>query len=358
MPNQPPPPDGPGRIRRRMSSGVRKVVTFVAKRVAPRRRAGRSGSRNSLLQAHDAAVVSSGYRRWLPAALAAFMTMITGLVLWSMVSQLPTVCADTRTLARQIQELEGRIHAKAASPEQQEANEEAIEGLHSQEDKAQQERALLNEKIAKLRSDAEDARKHEQGLRDRLVAEERNLEQHKAQLRKLLGRNIEIHPGPPAHYDAGPEPKAPWYGGKLAYWVFSRREYAAKWDAWDKARTACDGFNAFQNVSGVELVELQGNLESINRQVAGFNEALQGVNARLTSLGQQLRRYTDAPASAWDDLNALRKRMATTAGVRMVFFCLDIPTLLSCLVTTAVAYSRMFLISGHFGPRQLARSRT
>jgi len=197
MPNQPPPPDGPGRIRRRMSSGVRKVVTFVAKRVAPRRRAGRSGSRNSLLQSHDAAVVSSGYRRWLPAALAAFMTMITGLVLWSMVAQLPTVCADTRTLARQIQELEGRIHAKAASPEQQEANEEAIEGLHSQEDKAQQERALLNEKVATLQSEADDVRKREQVLRDSNRAEEQKLEAHKKKLKELLGRDIEIHPGPP-----------------------------------------------------------------------------------------------------------------------------------------------------------------
>jgi len=111
-------------------------------------------------------------------------------------------------------------------------------------------------------------------------------------------------------------------------------------------------------MTGVELVELQGRVESINKQVEGFNQNLEVVNARLTSLSQQLRRYTDAPATAWDDLNALRKRLAKTAVVRTAFWLLDIPTLLSCLATTAVAYSRMFLISGRFRPRQLARSRS
>lgn len=284
------------------------------------------------------------------------MTALTGLVFWSVAKQLPTVFSDTKALARQIEELEDQIHAKFASPEEQEANEEAITDLHKQEDKAQQERTRLNDKVARLQSDLEAAQKREQELLNKKKAEEQAVEKHKERLKEVLGRDIEIHPGPPVHYDAGPEPKAPWYGETAAYYVFSRNYYR-KWNAWRKAKAACDAFNTFQDATGVELIELQGQVDSINKQVVAFNQKLEAINARLTTLGQQLKNYTDAPATAWDDLNTQRKRLANTAFVRTIFWLLDIPTLLSCLATTAVAYSRMFLISGRFAPRQLVRSR-
>jgi predicted nucleic acid-binding Zn-ribbon protein len=285
------------------------------------------------------------------------MTALTGFVFWSVVSRLPTVFSDTKAVAKQIKELEEQIHAKTESPESQEAAELAITSIRKQEDKAQQERTGLNDKVARLQSDLEATQKREQELHEQARAEVQKLEKHKERLKEALGRDIEIHPGPPIHYDAGPEPKAPWYGEAAGYYLFSRNYYR-KWNAWKKAKVACDAFNAFQDATGVELIELQGKVESVNKQIAVFNEKLEAVNARLATLGHQLKRYTDAPATAWDDLNTLRKRLANTSVVRTVFWALDIPTLLSCIATTAVAYSRMWLISGRFSQRQLARSRS
>jgi predicted nucleic acid-binding Zn-ribbon protein len=285
------------------------------------------------------------------------MTALTGFVFWSVVSRLPTVFSDTKAVAKQIKELEEQIHAKTESPESQETAELAITSIRKQEDKAQQDRTGLNDKVARLQSDLEATQKREQELREQEKAEEKELDKHKQRLKEVLGREIEIHPGPPLHYDPGPEPKAPWYGGKIAYWAVGGK-YADKWDAWNKARRACEAFNAFQDVTGAEIVDLQGRIESFSKQISVFNEKLEAVNARLSALGHQLKRYTDAPATAWDDLNELRKRLANTSFVRNVFWALDIPTLLSCIATTAVAYSRMCLISGRFSQRQLVRSRS
>lgn len=70
------------------------------------------------------------------------MTAGTGPVFSSVGKQLPSVFSDTKAVARQIEELDRFIHAKSESPEEQEADEEAITGLHKQEDNAQQRLAL------------------------------------------------------------------------------------------------------------------------------------------------------------------------------------------------------------------------
>jgi predicted nucleic acid-binding Zn-ribbon protein len=342
----------PTRLRRRMAAGMRGVVTFIAKRVTPRPRVSAATVNQPLLQAPTR---GPKFREWLPATLAVFMTLLTLYVAWSVTSRLPAVFADTGSMASQIQELEQQLHSPTKTPEQQEASEEAIGNLRNRENKLQQERTRLNEKVAALEDGLDAARKREQELRDREEAEERKLEQHRKDLSERLGREIQVHPGPPMHYDAGPEPKAPWYGETLGYYVVGGK-YRRRWNAWRDAKVACDAFNAFQRTTGVELVAIQGQVESINHQIDGFNEKLSGLNRQATDLARQLERYTAAPWDLWDDLNVKRKQLARTSFARWMFLLLDIPTLLSCLLSTAVAYSRMFLIAGRFGPRQLARS--
>ena len=343
------------RFRRRVSVGIRKVVTFIAKRVTPRNPAGLPSGVRTLLQAQAALAPHPKFRQRFPVALAAFMTVLTGLVFWSILAQLLTVFSDSRTLMRQIREQQQQIQPKSASPEEQEENERVIMGLHKLEDKAQQERTRLNDKVARLQADLETTQKKEQKLIDEKQAEEEQLEKHKNSLKKLLGRDIEIHRGPPAHYDAGPKPKAPWYGSTPAYYIISG-DYYRKYNAWKKAEMACDSFNLLQEVTGVELIKLLGLKESYNKEITAFNQLLEAVEAKVTFLRQKRQQYSDAPATALDDLNKLRKRMANTEFVRTVFWALDIPTFLSCLVMTAVAYSRLFLISERFAPRQLVRS--
>jgi predicted nucleic acid-binding Zn-ribbon protein len=336
-----------------MSAGMRSVVTFVAKRVSPRASGKEPLVGQPLLQVP---LRTPRFRSWLPACLAAFMTLLTLFVAWSVASRLPTVLADTKTLAGQIHDLEQQLHAPTKTPEQQAASEEAIGDLRDRENKVQQERSRLNDKVAALEDDLEAARKRGQELHEKEEAEKRKLEKHRKELSERLGREIQLHPGPPLHYDAGPEPQAPWYGETLGYYVVGGK-YRRRWNAWREAKAACDAFNAFQQATGVELVEIQGKVESINRQIKGFNEKLSGLNRQAADLARQLEHYTEAPWDLWDDLNEKRKQLARTSFARTMFWLLDLPTLVSCLITTAVAYSRMFLIARRFGPRQLARSR-
>lgn len=342
------------RLRRRVADGIRGVVTFAAKRISQRPADKHSAARH-LIHGKPGLIREPRFRTWLPAGLALLMTALTGFVAWSIASRLPTVLSDTRALANQVKDLEQQLHSPTKTPEQQEASEEAIADLRDRENKVQQERTRLNDKVAALADDLEAVRTREQELHDKEEAEKQKLEQHRKELSERLGREIQIHPGPPLHYDAGPEPKAPWYGETMGYYVVGGK-YRRRWNAWREAKAACDAFNAFQQATGVELVEIQGKVESINHQIEGFSEKLSGLNGQATNLARQLQHYTAAPWDLWDDLNEKRKQLARTSFARWMFLLLDIPTLLSCLLTTVVAYSRMFLIAGRFGPRQLARS--
>jgi septal ring factor EnvC (AmiA/AmiB activator) len=270
-------------------------------------------------------------------------------VLWSVVSRLPTVFSDVTAVTQHIEKLEEQIHGSAESPEDREASERRIASIRKQENKAEQEKKRLNDKVAELDAELEAARKREQEIHDQERDEQEKLNHQREQFKAVFGSDLQIHPGPPLHYDPGPKPKEPFY---ILWWP---EEYRAKHTAWVAAKNVCDGFNAFQDNTGVSLVEVQHNIESIMAQIETFNGMLDDVGKRMSDLGRELKRYTDAPVTAWEDLNAQRKRLANTSFVRNVFWLLDIPTLLSCLATTAVAYSRMFLIYGCFGPRKLVR---
>lgn len=344
------------RFRRRLSAGVRGVVTFVGRRLPLPHGTSPRLAAQSLIHNSAMVTIPPRFKTWLPAGLAILMTSLTGLVAWSIASRLPTVLSDTRELASQVKDLEQQLHAPTASPEQQEASEIAIGHLRDRENSVQQQRSQLNERVAGLQTDLESTRIREQELKDDQEAKKAEIESHSRRLSKSLGRDIVVRPGPPIQYNAGPEPKAPWYGETLAYYVV-RGDYKRKWNAWRQAKIACDAFNAFQAATGVELVELQGKAESLNRQITGFEKKLSDLNAQATELARQLAHYTEAPWDLWDDLNEKRKQLARTSFARTMFWVLDLPTLASCLITTAVAYSRMFLIAGRFGPRQLARSR-
>lgn len=282
--------------------------------------------------------------------------MLTGVVTWSVASRLPTVLSDTRALATRVKDLEKQLHAPTASPEQQAASEAAIGHLRDRENNVQQQRSQLNNKVAGLQTDLENTKTREQELQEQEAAEKQKLEVHRQRLSETLGRQIVIHPGPPMHYDAGPEPVNKVYPSWFSYHVM-RGAYRTQWNAWWKAKQACEAFNAFQSATGVELVELQAKAESLNRQIQGFEKKLTDLNAQATELARQLSHYTEAPWNLWDDLNEKRKQLARTSFARTMFWVFDLPTLASCLITTAVAYSRMFLIAGRFGPRRLARSK-
>lgn len=335
------------RVRHRVSAGTRKVVTFVAKRVGVAHHDLRSGV-HSLLHSSP-----PRFRKWFPVSLAAFMTVLTCLVSWSIASRLPTVLADTSALGRQIEVLEQQIYGTSDSPEDRDASERAIASIHKQQDKAEQERVRLNDRIAKLQSELEEKEKRGQDIRRQEEAERKVMEEHKEKFKAVFGRDLEVQPGPPLHYDPGPTPKPPpqW----LPHWLWPPSEYYKQLAAWEGAKQACNAFNAFQDQTGVDLVQLQRTMASVEGQIKDFSGTLEEVGKRVSSLGRELKGYTDAPVTAWEDLNTLRKQLAKTSLVQNVFWFLDIPTLLSCVATTAVAYSRMFLISGRFGPRQLVK---
>jgi len=286
--------------------------------------------------------------------MAAFMTLLTATVLWSVARQVPTVVSDTKTLAAQIQEIEAKIHPLPQSESEKAETEDEIKGLHRLQDKTAQEKARINTTVAELEAKHDDALKRQQEIAAQQDTKTAALEEQKKRLKDVLGRDITIDPGPPVHYDAGSAPEEPWYGGTLAYRVFSRNYYE-KWNAWKKAQAACRAFNAFQDTTGIELIQLEGQIKAINSQREQFNQALDRLNERAEELRKRLEQYTSAPWILWEDLESKRKQLARTAAVRTGFWLFDIPTLVSCLLTTAIAYSRMFLIAGRFGPRQLAR---
>lgn len=161
------------RLRRRMSAGVRGAVTFVAKRVSLRAGGTPPGAAQSPLGA-PATPASSRFRKWLPAGLAAFMTVLTSLVFWSVAARVSTVLADTRDVARQIRDMEQQLHPPTNPPEEQKAREQAIGELRGREDKVQQQKTRINEKVATL--DASQARQRE--LREQEQAERDKLEEH------------------------------------------------------------------------------------------------------------------------------------------------------------------------------------
>jgi hypothetical protein len=337
-----------GRMRRRVSSGMRKVVTFVAKRVTPSRPANGLSGVQSLLQTPAVFDPSSRFRRWLPVSLAMFMTLLTCLVLWSVVARLPTVFSDTKIIAQEIETLTERIHKETLSPDEQKANEEALRGVLSKEDEAQRKRARVNEELGTIETEKERLERREQELRDQQQAIELSLEGPRKKLRKVFDRDIVVHEGPPTTYDPGPQPKVRFY--------YPTRWLSEDWRAWRAAKEACDKANELQKATGIDLEEVAEKIAFVKQQVDAVQEKLTEAEAWIAKLDQERKRYTDAPGELLSDLDKLRKQLARTSFVRTVFWLLDIPTLLSCLATTAVAYSRMFLISGRFASRQLVRS--
>lgn len=347
--------EDPSHLPRRVSAGMRRVVTFVAGRKI-HQAARESGAATHLLDRHAAPTSSPGLRRWLPTALAGLTTLLSAIVLWSIVARLPTVFADTGAMAAEIERLKNRVHPDARSADEQLASETAITRLLQQEDEAQQRRTRLNADAATISSAQEEAASRVDVLLAQRVAEEREVDAPRKRYLEVFGRDIMIREGPPRTFDPGPEPAPPWYGGSLAYRVFSR-DYFNAWNVWKAAKDVCDRVNEFQRVSGIELATLEEKKAVLQVRLDACKGALAEADAVLARLDQERRRYTSAPAEVLTDLDGLRRRLAHTSLVRNVFWALDIPTLLSCLATTAVAWSRMCLLSGWFGPRQLARSR-
>jgi chromosome segregation ATPase len=277
------------------------------------------------------------------------MTVLTALVLWSVAARLPTVFSDTKTIAQEVEALTERIHAKTLSPDEQRANEEALMGVLSKEDEAQRKRARVNEELGPIETEKEELERRQQELRNQQHAIEESLEEPRKRLRKIFDRDIIVHEGPPPTYDPGPQPRVRFY--------YPTRWLSEDWRAWRAAKEACDRANKLQKATGIDLEEVAEKIAAVKKQVDALKEKLAQAEAWIAKLDQERKRYTDAPGELLSDLDKLRKQLARTSFIRTVFWLLDIPTLLSCLATTAVAYSRMFLISGRFAPRQLARSR-
>jgi TolA-binding protein len=337
--------------RERMSASVESIVIFAGRRLTPQCDS-RRGASLGLVSTH-AGIRQPRFRIWLPATIALFMTVLTTGVLWAVVARIPVVVADTTTLAAQVTKLEDMIHADIQSTGEKERSEAAIAELYNQDNKVSQDRTRANARVAELEDNRKQIQQRERDIFAGRTAQTENLKAHRETLRTVLGRDIITSDGPPLRYDAGPEPTPPFYGKTLAYRVLSR-DYFNKWNAWKKAQAACDGLNKFQDMTGMELLQLQGRLESVNSQLRQLEETLTQLNARAEEITLQLKQYTAAPWKMWDDLDAKRRQLASTAAARTAFWLFDIPTLLSCLFTTAIAYSRMFLITGRFGTRQLA----
>jgi hypothetical protein len=325
---------------------MRQVVTFVAKRVTPRRcEASVSGAQGLL--GVPAFARASLLRQWLPTALAAFMTVLTAVVGWSALAGLPQVFTDTKAMAREIDKRTRELHHDTQSPEEQKAAEEALTAIWRQEDEALQRRTQLNNESAAIQSDKERAAQRREELLQQQQNIETDLDEPRQKFLAVFGRDIEVREGPPATYDAGPEPKVPFY--------YPSRSLSAEWRAWRAAKEVCDKATALQEATGIDLGQVNARLATLNQQLQAYRAKLDEAEAVLMKLDQQRRRYTNAPAEAMKDLDALRRQFADTAAVRTAFWLFDIPTLLSCLLTTAIAYTRMLLIAGRFGPRQLAR---
>lgn len=345
----PTPTNDPSPRRRRVSARVRQVVTFVAKRVTPRKcDDGVSGAQPLL--GMPAAAPTSLVRQWLPTALAAFMTVLTAGVGWSALAGLPQVFTDTKAMAREIDNRTRELHDETQSPEEQKATEQALTAIWKEEDEISQRRAQLNNESAALQSDRDRAARRRDELLEIQREIETDLDRPREEFLAIFGRHIEVREGSPTTYDAGPEPKVPWY--------YVSRWQSEKWRAWLAAKEACDKANALQKATGIDLGKVNAQLGSLTQQLEAYRKKLDEVEVVLLELDRQRRRYTNAPAEAMKDLDALRKQFAQTAAVRTAFWLFDIPTLLSCLLTTAIAYTRMLLIAGRFGPRQLARNQT
>ena len=350
MQTEPSPSHESNRVRRRVSTGMRKVITFMAKRVNPRKHAGGPTGANTLLRSPTASASSSRFRQWLPAGLATFMTVLTGLVLLSVLARLPTVFADTKAMSREIEKLAVLIHPNAQSPDEQKANEEALRGILSKEDEAQRSRKKANEELGAAESDEEKLERRQHALLEQQTTIDQSLDESRRDVREILGRDIIVHKGPPTTYDPGEEPRVPWY--------YPTRRISTEWLTWHGAKDACDKANDVQRATGIDLEEVGRQIAAVRNQIDVFNGKLAAVEAWIVKLDQERNRYTAAPGKLLIDLDNRRKELVSTSFIRTGFWLLDIPTLLSCLATTAVAYSRMFLVSGRFAPRQLVGART
>lgn len=279
--------------------------------------------------------------------MAAFMTVLTALVGWSTLRGLPQVLTDTKAMAREIDRRTQELHHETQSSEEQKAMEEAITAIWKEEDAALQRRTQLNNESATLQSERDRATQEREKLLQRQQTIETDLDKPRKEFLAAFGRDIEVREGPPATYDAGPEPKVPLY--------YPSRWLSDEWKAWRAVKEACDKANALQRATGIDLGKINKQLTSLSQQLETYRAKLDEAEAVLLKLDQRRRRYTNAPAEVLKDLDALRRQLAETAAVRTAFWLFDIPTLLSCLLTTAIAYTRMLLIAGRFGPRQLAR---
>ncbi len=335
---------GPG--RRRVSVRMRQVVTFVARRVTPRTSEHGVNGVQGLLGVPSPGPASL-VRQWLPTAMAAFMTVLTALVGWSTLAGLPQVFTDTKAMAREIDKRTRELHDETQSPEEQKATEEALTAIWREEDAALQRRTQLNNESAALQSERDRATQEREKLLQKQHTIETDLDEPRQKFVAVFGRDIEVREGPPTTYDAGREPTVPFY--------YPSRWLSDEWKAWRTAKVACDNANALQESTGIDLGKINKQLTSLSQQLETYRAKLDEAEAVLLKLDQQRRRYTNAPAEVMKDLDALRRKLAETAAVRTAFWLFDIPTLLSCLLTTAIAYTRMLLIAGRFGPRQLAR---
>ncbi len=176
-------------------------------------------------------------------------------------------------------------------------------------------------------------------------------------LEQALGHPIRVIPGPPRKYDPGEEPTYPWLPDRVAWWVSP--EYAKRWNAWFKAKNACDLINNADTAYGGTLANVRERYRRARSELDTASQAISDVLGALPmnpgheSETKEAGSHNTSALGAAVNWSAVAGRESWATSTNTVFFLLDISTLITCLATTAVAWSRLLLACDWLGPTRI-----
>ena len=304
----------------------------------------------------DSAAVSLLFharRASVAACIALVLTAATLWTGWSLLSRVAMVLSQRQIIRQQIRDVDQYWQAAKKLPEEAIGFADVTEAIRivtADEEAADKAEAVAAATLGVLKKTISDNL-------EQLSAKLTIIEQLQNSFEAEFGRRVELRPGPPPTYDAGPQPPlvGPDNPRMFIDWFFQTGRSHLRYGKWKGAAEACTIYNKASRTLYPVIAQSQQEAALAEQSQRKAAALLADSVVRHEGLKKQLKAFTESPSEIIPEIDRLRRRLANSWPVLAMFAASDLLALIPCGIASVLAWSRVALIAKRFSPRQLSR---
>jgi hypothetical protein len=296
---------------------------------------------------------------FLPLLLCLALVGLTAAVLVSVVRRAPEVFHDVAKAGAELEQLGREVGDGATEGIVSASNNPQFKSLVDTLNRCSAGIAELEAKQNDKQAEIATQIAAQDELSTRRAKEESAIESENKKI-AVLGRSVNVNPGPPKQYDPGPEPTPPYWGlGPLKY---ASSQYRTNAIAWETAKQACDAANVAEaalHQIGLDSAVIAEKIAVLSQVRNEISKAAEAIRTQQEAVQEQLQAFAGDPKELmrWLKLKERREQLARSQAHRKVlataFWLMDIPTLAACVAMTTTAILRLALLAEVYSPRSL-----